>query len=148
MDSSKKNFKIYKRHINGIRSTSTGTGIGIGTDTGAGTGLTGYTNADWASSLEDKKSTIGYMFFLGSSAISWCSKKRHTIALSSTKSIYRATSVAVKEIIWLRRILEDLQYKQAQATILWCDNQSVIKMVKNSIFHERTKHIEIDCHFI
>jgi hypothetical protein len=128
--------------------TGTGTGKGTGTDIGTGTSLTGYTDADWAGSLEDRKSTTGYVFHLGSGAVSWCSKKQHTIALSSTESEYRATSAAVKEVIWLRRILEDLQYKQEQPTTLWCDNQSVIKMVKNPVFHERTKHIEIDCHFI
>jgi hypothetical protein len=110
--------------------------------------LAGYSDAYWDGSLNDNKSTIGYMFHLGSSAVSWSSKKQHTITLSTTKVGYQAASTAVQEAIWLCHMLEDIHCKQTGPTILWCDNQSVLKMVKNPVFHERTKHIEIDCHFV
>jgi len=73
-----------------------------------GTGLIGYANVDWEGSLEDRKSTIGYIFRLGLGAISWCNKKQPTIALSSTKLKYKYTSATIKEVIWLRIILEYL----------------------------------------
>ncbi|XP_058219284.1 secreted RxLR effector protein 161-like [Rhododendron vialii] len=110
--------------------------------------LVGFTDSDWAGSLDDRKSTSGYLFCLGTKLISWCSKKQKTVALSSAEAEYIAATDAACEAIWLRRILSDLKQSQQQPTTIHCDNMSTIAMTKNPVFHARSKHIELRHHFI
>lgn len=110
--------------------------------------LAGFTDSDWAGSIDDRKSTSGYVFCIGSKIISWSSKKQKTIALSSAEAEYIAATDAACEAVWLRRILGDLQQKQMDPTIIYCDNMSAIAMTKNPVFHARTKHIKLRHHFI
>ncbi|KAL5726897.1 hypothetical protein ACHQM5_000142 [Ranunculus cassubicifolius] len=110
--------------------------------------LAGFTDSDWAGSIDDRKSTSGYVFCLGSKVISWSSKKQQTIALSSAEAEYIAATEATCEATWLRRILADLQQKEEAPTTIYCDNKSAIAMTKNPVFHSRSKHIEIKHHFI
>jgi hypothetical protein len=110
--------------------------------------LTGYTDSDWAGSVDDWKSTTGYVFSLGTGAVSWASKKQHVVSLSSIEAEYRAATKGACEAVWLRRILGDLMLEQTKPTILFCDNQGVLKLAKNPVFHECTKHIDVHCHFI
>ena len=91
---------------------------------------------------------LATIFFLGVSLISWRSKKQTIIARSSTESEYRALADATSELIWLRWLLADMGVTHSGATILHCDNRSAIQIAHNDVFHERTKHIEIDCHFV
>ena len=86
--------------------------------------------------------------FLGDSLISWKSKKQSRISKSSTESEYRAMSADCSEIIWLRGLLAELGFPQSTPTPLHADNTSVIQIATNPVFHERTKHIEVDCHYI
>ncbi|XP_057246814.1 secreted RxLR effector protein 161-like [Beta vulgaris subsp. vulgaris] len=102
----------------------------------------------WAGSIDDRKSTSGYVFQLGTKTISWSSKKQATIALSSAEAEYVAATSAACEAVWLRRILDDLQQTSEEPTTIYCDNMSAIAMTKNPVFHSRTKHIEIRHHFI
>ena len=85
--------------------------------------------------------------FLGNSPISWKSKKQGTIFRSSSEAEYRAIASPAAEITWLVRLLEDLEIKNLKPITQNCDNKSTIYIAKNPVFHERTKHIEIDCHF-
>ncbi|XP_020678236.1 uncharacterized protein LOC110096559 [Dendrobium catenatum] len=110
--------------------------------------LTGYVDADWASNNQDRKSISGYCNFLGTSIISWQAKKQNTIARSSTEAEYRALATETTEILWLRQLLEDFHTPQQAPTTVFCDNTSAIALAHNPIFHARTKHIEVDCHFI
>lgn len=110
--------------------------------------LSGYTDSDWAGSVDDRKSTAGYVFSLGSGAITWASKKQQAVALSSTEAEYRGAVKASCEAVWLRRMLADMHVSQAGPTPLFCDNQGVLKLAKNPVFHERTKHVETHCHYI
>ena len=110
--------------------------------------LSGYSDADWAGDPTDRRSTTGYCFFLCDSLISWRSKKQTVIARSSTKSEYRALDDATSELLWLRWLLTDMGVTQPSATMLHCDDQSTIQISHNDVFHERAKHIEIDCHFV
>ena len=87
-------------------------------------------------------------FFLGSSLISWRSKKQTFVARSSTEAEYRGLADTTSELLWLRWLLTDLGVSTSSATPLYCDNQSAIHIAHNDVFHERTKHIDIDCHFI
>ncbi|PKU68003.1 Retrovirus-related Pol polyprotein from transposon TNT 1-94 [Dendrobium catenatum] len=110
--------------------------------------LRGYVDADWASNQQDRKSISGYCNFLGTSLISWQVKKQNTIARSSTEAEYRALAMETTEILWLRQLLEDFHTPQPESTTVFCDNTSAIALANNPIFHARTKHIEVDCHFI
>uniref|UniRef100_A0A803L0D4 Reverse transcriptase Ty1/copia-type domain-containing protein n=1 Tax=Chenopodium quinoa TaxID=63459 RepID=A0A803L0D4_CHEQI len=110
--------------------------------------LIGYTDSDWAGSIDDRRSTSGYVFQLGSKSVSWSSRKQATVALSSAEAEYISATSAACEAVWLRRILKDLQQDTEGPTTIYCDNMSAIAMTKNPVFHSRTKHIEIRHHFI
>ena len=114
------------------------------------TRLVGYTDADWAGDVSTRRSTSGYIFNLGSGAISWSSKRQPTVALSSCEAEYMGETQATKEAIWLRRLLGELleQVEQPAATVIFGDNQGAIQLARNPQFHARTKHIDIQHHFV
>lgn len=108
----------------------------------------GFSDFDWADSSTNRKSTSGCCFSLGSGMIYWFSRKESSVALSSTEAEYIASSLGAKEVVWLRTLLFDLFKKSLKPTIIYCDNQSCIKLLVNPVFHNRFKHIEIPCHYI
>ncbi|KAL0315837.1 UNVERIFIED_CONTAM: Retrovirus-related Pol polyprotein from transposon TNT 1-94 [Sesamum radiatum] len=108
--------------------------------------LVGYTDSDWAGSVDDMKSTSGYTFSLGSGIFTWASKKQATVAQSSAEAEYIAAAATSNHAIWLRRILEDMGEKQEEPTTIYCDNKSAIAITKNPVQHSRTKHIDIKYH--
>ena len=110
--------------------------------------LSVFSDVDWARDPTDHRSTTGYCFLLNSSLISWQSKKQTPVARFSTKAKYRALVDTTSELIWLRWLLKDLGVSTSSATPLYYDNQSTIHIAHSDFFHEWTKHIEIDCHFI
>jgi hypothetical protein len=110
--------------------------------------LSGYTDSDWAGSVADRKNTFGCCFSLGSTMISWQSRKQSSIALSTTEAEYIAACSASCEAIWLRKLLTGLFDLEMKATTILCDNQSCIKMTENPVFHNKSKHIEIRYHYI
>jgi len=110
--------------------------------------LHAYTDADWAGDPTDRRSTTGYCFLLGTSLISWHSKKQFVVALSSTDAEYRTLADTSSELIWLRWLLQDMGVSLSSATPIYYDNISAIQIAHNDVFHEQTKHIEIDCHFV
>ena len=110
--------------------------------------LYGYTDADWAGSIADRRSTSGFMFSFGSAAVTWSSKKQPTVALSSTEAEYRGAAVAACEVAWLRTLLEDLGVQVDQQVVIHCDNLSSIQLARNPVFHARTKHIEVHYHYV
>ncbi|WRX23898.1 Reverse transcriptase [Theobroma cacao] len=101
---------------------------------------------DWARCIDDCKSTSGYVFFLENGAFCWNSKKQKATAQSSAKAKYIATTTAANQAIWVRKILVDLGFLHVLLAKLYVDNKSVIAMVKNPIFHIRTKHIKVKYH--
>lgn len=108
----------------------------------------GYSDSDWGGSPDDRRSTSGWVFMLGSGAIAWSSKKQPITALSSTEAEYISVTSAACEAVWLRRLLQDMNEKQACPTTLMCDNKSAISIARNPILHGRTKHIDTRYHFI
>ena len=110
--------------------------------------LVGYTDSDWAGCLEDRKSTSGYMFSLGSGAVCWSSKKQAVTALSSSEAEYTAATSSACQAVWLRRILADINQEHEEPTVIYCDNKAAIAMTKNPAYHGRTKHVDIRVHFI
>ncbi|CAH9060191.1 unnamed protein product [Cuscuta europaea] len=110
--------------------------------------LRGYTDSDWAGCIDDRKSTSGSVFDIGSGAITWSSKKQETVALSSSEAEYVAAGAAAKQALWIGKLLKDLGCKQSNELELWCDNKSAIAMARNPAYHSRTKHIDVQYHFI
>jgi hypothetical protein len=110
--------------------------------------LVAYSDADWAGCPDTRRSTTSWCMFLGDALISWRCKKQDRVSKSSTEAEYRAMSTACSEIVWLRGLLAELGFPQTTFTPLHADNTSAIQIATNPVFHERTKHIEVDCHSI
>ena len=96
----------------------------------------------------DSKSTSGYCFSMGSTMISWSNRKQSTVALSTAEAEYIAACSACREAVWLQKLLVGLFCEVLEMTIIHCDNQSCVKLLENSVFHDRSKHIEMKYHFI
>ncbi|KAM1770681.1 hypothetical protein ACFX11_045589 [Malus domestica] len=112
------------------------------------TQIMGYCDADWAGNAIDRKSTTGYCTFVGGNLVTWKSKKQTVIARSSAEAEYRAMAPTACELIWLKELLCDLGVFTAQPMTLFCNNQAAMHIASNPVFHERTKHIEVDCHYV
>jgi len=112
--------------------------------------LIGYSDADWGGDLATYRSTSGFVFNIGSGAISWSAKRQPTVALSSCQAEHAGQTQAAKEAIWLRQLLAQLipTDDKPYATIIYCDNQGAIALAKDPRFHSRTKHIAIQHHWI
>jgi hypothetical protein len=110
--------------------------------------LIGWSDSDYAGDLNDRKSTTGYLYMLGSGAISWSSKKQPIVTLSTTEAEFVAAASCACQGIWLRNVLDFLKQKQQGCTIIYCDNSSSIKLSKNPVMHARCKHIDVRFHFL
>ncbi|KAL5838301.1 hypothetical protein ACOSQ3_015470 [Xanthoceras sorbifolium] len=107
----------------------------------------GYVDADFAGEVDHRRSTTGYVFTIGTTAVSWMSQIQKIVALSTTEAEYVAVTEASKEMIWLQGLLIELGFSQGK-NVLYSDSQSAIHLAKNSAFHSRTKHIGLRYHFI
>lgn len=110
--------------------------------------IVGYSDADWAGCPIDRKSTTGYCIFVGGNLMTWKSKKQNVIARSSVEAEYKAMASTTSELIWLQSLLKDFGFVISQPMELFCDNQAAMHIASNPVFHERTKYIEVDCHFV
>ncbi|CAA7045653.1 unnamed protein product [Microthlaspi erraticum] len=110
--------------------------------------LNAFSDADWGTDTESRRSITGYCVYLGKSLITWKSKKQDVVSRSSTESEYRSMAQTTCELLWLQQLLTFLQVEVCTSAKLFCDNKSAIYIATNPVFHERTKHVEIDCHTV
>uniref|UniRef100_A0A2N9F269 Reverse transcriptase Ty1/copia-type domain-containing protein n=1 Tax=Fagus sylvatica TaxID=28930 RepID=A0A2N9F269_FAGSY len=110
--------------------------------------LYGFSDADWAGCLDTRRSTTGYCIYLGANCISWASKKQPTVSRSSAEAEYRSMSTTTAELTWLMYLLRDIGIRLPAPPVLFCDNTSALHLTVNPVFHARTKHIELDVHFV
>lgn len=109
--------------------------------------LIAFSDADWAGDIDDRRSTGGYAFVIGQGAVSWSAKRQPTVALSTLEAEYMAMTQATKEAIWLQGFLRELRYPIPPIRILG-DNQGALATAQNPVYHARTKHIDIQHHFV
>ena len=110
--------------------------------------LIGFIDSDYAGDQDDRTSTSGYVFILGSGVVLWSSKKQLIVTLSTTEAEFVAATSCVCQAIWLKRILEQLHFKRREPIAILCDNNSAIKLSKNPVLHGRSKHIDVKFHFL
>jgi hypothetical protein len=135
-------LKRILRYIKGTLS------MGLHLKPGPNSSLVSYTDADWAGCPDTRRSTSGFCIFLGDNLVSWSAKRQSTISRSSAEAEYRGVAHVVSEICWLRNLLLELHRPPQHASLVYCDNVSAIYLSGNPVQHQRTKHIEIDIHFV
>ena len=126
---------------------NTGSRLQAFSDSHWATNLRAFSDSDWAGWPIDRRSTGGYAIYLGSNLISWSARKQRTVSRSSTESEYKAIADTVAELIWLKSLLHELGLA-SRAPTLWCDNLGATYLSTNPVFHARTKHVEVDYHFV
>ena len=109
--------------------------------------LVGYSDSNWTGSCDDMKSTSSHLFTFSASVFTWSSKKQDVVTQSTAEVKYIATSAAMNQALWLRKLLEDLKQSQFAATEIRCDNMSTIAIAKKTMFHSKTKNFKIKYHF-
>ncbi|CAL8176432.1 unnamed protein product [Prunus armeniaca] len=138
-------MEAAKRILRYLRGT---TDFGVFYKKGGKGELNVYTDSDYAGDQEDRKSTSGYVFLFSSGVVSWSSKKQPIVTLSTTEAEFITAASCACQVVWLRRIFEMLGEKQDRPTIVHCDSSSAIKLAKNPVMHERSKHIDVRFHFL
>ena len=138
-------FKTAKRILRYIKGT---TNYGLFYSSSNNYEIVGYSDSDWSGDLDDRKSTTGFVFFMGNTAFTWMSKKQPIVTLSTCEAEYVAATSCVCHAIWLRKLLKDLNVPQGEPTVIRIDSKSAIALAKNPVFHERSKHIDTRYHYI
>lgn len=123
-------------------------GLGLLLHSDSSLHLIAYCDLDWASCPLTGRSVTGYFVQLGTSPVSWKAKKQPTVSRASAEAEYLSMATATAELVWLKSFLASLGVFHTQPMTLCCDNQVALHIASNPVFHERTKHIEIDCHFV
>ncbi|CAN6583524.1 unnamed protein product [Malus baccata var. baccata] len=138
-------WEIVKRILRYLKGS---VGRGIIMKNNGSNHILAYTDADWAGNALDQKSTAGFCTFVGGNLVTWKTKKQIVIARFSAEAEYRAMAATTCELIWLKGLLSELGFTSMTHMSLYCDNQAAMHIASNPVFHERTKHIEVDCHYI
>jgi histone deacetylase 1/2 len=131
-----------------LRYVSGTVSLGLTFRRSSSTLVSAFSDADWAGCVDDRKSTGGFAVYFGPNLISWSARKQATVSRSSTEAEYKSLANATAEVIWIESLLKELGVKKWHVSCLWCDNMGATYLSANPIFHARTKHIEIDFHFV
>ncbi|GJW18667.1 ribonuclease H-like domain-containing protein [Tanacetum coccineum] len=138
-------FSALKRILRYVRGTLD---YGLQLFSSSTTSLAAYSDADWAGCPTTRRSTSGYYAFLGNNLLSWSFKRQPTLSRSSAKAEYRGFANVVAETCWLMNLLRELHTPLSSATFVYCDNVSDVYLSSILDQHQRTRHIEIDIHFV
>ncbi|XP_071729206.1 uncharacterized mitochondrial protein AtMg00810-like [Rutidosis leptorrhynchoides] len=144
-DPREQHLHALKQIIRYIQGT---TDLGLQLYASSPTTLVAYSDADWVGCPTTRRSTSDYCVFLGNNLLSWSSKRQHTPSRSSAEAEYRRVANAVAETCWIRNLLREMHCPLTSATLVYCDNVSSVYLSTNPVQHQRTKHIEIDIHFV
>jgi histone deacetylase 1/2 len=138
-------LNLVKRIIPYIKGTLN---LGTSITPSSTSSLIAYSDVDWAGCLDTRRSTSGFCVFLGANLISWSSKRQLTVSRPSAEAEYRVVAHVVAESCWLRNLLQELHRHIDRSAVVYCDNVYVVYLSVNLVQHRRTKHIEIDIHFV
>ncbi|XP_041011288.1 uncharacterized mitochondrial protein AtMg00810-like [Juglans microcarpa x Juglans regia] len=138
-------FQAVKRILRYIKGTLH---FGLTFTASSSTGIVAYSDADWAGYPDTRRSTTGYSIYLGDNLVSWSAKKQPTVSRSSCESEYRALAVTATEVLWLTHLLRDHHVPTTHRPLLLCDNKSAVFLSSNPVSHKRSKHIDLDYHFL
>ncbi|XP_071694369.1 uncharacterized mitochondrial protein AtMg00810-like [Rutidosis leptorrhynchoides] len=144
-DPREQHLHALKRILRYIQGT---TDLGLQLYASSPSTLVAYSDADWAGCPTTRRCTSGYCVFLGNNLLSWSSKRKITPSRSSAEAEYCGVANAVTETCWIRNLLRELHCPLTSATLVYYDNVSSVYLSSNPVQHQRTKHIEIDIHFV
>jgi hypothetical protein len=144
-DPRESHFALIKRILRYIKGTLQ---FGLSLSRSQSHDLVVYSDADWTGCSDTRRSTSGYYVFHSNNLISWSSKRQHTMSLSSAEAEYRGVANVMAEACWLRQLLGELQRPLTHITLVYGNNISAMYLSTNPIHHQRTKHVEIDLHFV
>ncbi|KAG8498916.1 hypothetical protein CXB51_005284 [Gossypium anomalum] len=138
-------FKAVKHILRYLQSTMD---YGLHFTTAANLDLVGYSDANWGTDVDDRRSTTGFFVFLGGNPVAWGSKKQQIVSKSTAEAIYRGLAYTVTEVVWLESLLSELHVSTSRKAIVWCDNSGAIAISANPVLHSKFKHVELDLFFV
>ncbi|XP_019198186.1 PREDICTED: uncharacterized protein LOC109192013 [Ipomoea nil] len=136
---------LLKRVLRYVKGTLE---YGLRITTSVSSDIHAYSDSDWTGCPVDRKSTSGYAVFFGKNLVSWVSRKQRTVARSSTEAEYKGLADVCVEVTWVVSLLRDLGLTSTTPPTLWCDNLGATHLCANPVFYARTKHVEVDYHFV
>jgi histone deacetylase 1/2 len=122
--------------------------LGLRLSKSSSTIVSAFSDVDWTGCPDNRRSTCGFVVYVGSNLVSWNARKQATVSRSSTKAEYKSLANATAEVMWVQTLLDEVGVSQSKAAVLWCDDIGATYLSVNPMFHARNKHIEVDYHFV
>ncbi|GMI91113.1 cysteine-rich RLK (RECEPTOR-like protein kinase) 8 [Hibiscus trionum] len=116
-------------------------------DMGVGS-VVAFSDVDWGNSLDDQRSTSGYYVYVDNYLVAWSFKRHKSVSRSTSEAEYRSVADTMSEILWVNTVLKYMGIHASSSPVVWCDNTSVVSILANPVFHSRSKHVELDVHFV